>query len=382
MIHGRQIVIFFTVVLTIYVLSNLYIFYKGYNALSEISHKRIYIVAFILLASTFILGRIIEVRFSGPFSDILNIIGGFWLAFMLYGTLLWLLSDIFILVQKPFSIIAHDALPRFRFIQFISITIITSLLILVGFINAVSPVVKHYEITLDKNFKGEEFRIAAVSDIHLGSIIRKRSMRHLSRMLERKKPDLVLLLGDVIDGSIGPVIRGDLLNHLRLPELPLGVYAITGNHEFIGNPEKTIPYIESKGIRVLKDEVITLSNNVQIVGRYDRSYVAGIANGRKSLNELINSADTTLPLIVLDHQPGELGELHKYGVDLQMSGHTHDGQMWPLNLITRAMFELSHGYKKFGSTHVIVSSGFGIWGPRVRIGTRPEIVIVDIKSGS
>lgn len=380
MIHGRQIIIFFTVVLIIYILSNLYIFFKGYNALSEIVHKRIYVVTFILLASTFILGRIIEVRFSGPFSDILNIIGGFWLAFMLYGTLLWFLADIFTLVQKPFSIIPHDALPRFRFIQFISITTITSLLILVGFINAVSPVVRHYDITLDKDFKGEKFRIAAVSDIHLGSIIRKRSMRHLSRMLENEKPEIVLLLGDVIDGSIGPVIRGDLLNHLRLPELPFGIYAITGNHEFIGNPEKTIPYIESKGIRVLKDELITLDNGVQIVGRYDRSYVAGINNGRKSLQELLASADTTLPLIVLDHQPGGLSELHKYGIDLQMSGHTHDGQMWPLNLITRSMFELSHGYKIFGSTHVIVSSGFGIWGPRVRLGTRPEIVIIDLKN--
>src|SRR5512145_2156916 len=108
MTHGRQIIIFVTVVLTIYALSNLYIFFKGYNALSEVVHKRIYVTSFILLASTFILGRVLEVRFSGPFTDILNIIGGFWLAFMLYATLLWLLADIFTLAQKPFSIISPE----------------------------------------------------------------------------------------------------------------------------------------------------------------------------------------------------------------------------------------------------------------------------------
>jgi predicted MPP superfamily phosphohydrolase len=197
-------------------------------------------------------------------------------------------------------------------------------------------------------------------------------------MIRDEKPDLVLFLGDIIDGSIGPVLRGDLLSHLSLPELSEGNYAITGNHEYIGDISKTLPYIESKGIRVLKDEVVSLSNGVQLIGRLDRSAAQGSGEGRATLNSLLTKADTARPVILLDHQPYELSKLEGTAVDLQLSGHTHNGQMWPLTYITSRMFEVSHGYRKFGKTHVIVSSGFGVWGPRMRIGTRPEIVVITL----
>ena len=106
------------------------------------------------------------------------------------------------------------------------------------------------------------------------------------------------------------------------------------------------------------------------------------------LHQVLNHAgikaetDPAAPVILLDHQPYDLSQLAGTPVDLQMSGHTHNGQMWPLSLITRSMFELSHGYKMFGKTHVIVSSGFGVWGPRMRIGTRPEILSVTLSRKS
>lgn len=377
--HRNQVIIFFTTVLIIYLSTNLYLFFKGYRALAGTGYRYVYSTLFIVLASTFILGRIIENRFSGLLSDVINIAGGFWLAFMLYAILMWLAVDIVLLLRRIIPIFSAELVPQIRLNAFIVITSVTLILILGGFINAVSPRAKHYNITLEKKIANDSFRIVAVSDIHLGSIIRKRSMRHLSAMIQKEHPDIVLLLGDVVDGSIGPVLRGDLLSYLKLPELPFGVYAITGNHEYIGNPEKTIPYIESKGIRILKDEVITLPNGVQIAGRYDKSSVSFSGGRRKSLEQLLADADTTRPVIVLDHQPDALSNLHKYGVDIQFSGHTHNGQMWPLSAVTRAIFELSYGYRKFSTTHVIVSSGFGIWGPRVRIGTKPEIVVADIK---
>ena len=92
--------------------------------------------------------------------------------------------------------------------------------------------------------------------------------------------------------------------------------------------------------------------------------------------------DTSAPVILLDHQPYDLAALAGTAIDMQLSGHTHNGQMWPLTAITNRMFELSHGYRKFGNTHVIVSSGFGIWGPRMRIGTRPEILAITLRGRS
>jgi len=167
-----------------------------------------------------------------------------------------------------------------------------------------------------------------------------------------------------------------------LPELRLGHFAITGNHEYMGDLSKSVPYIESKGIRVLRDEIISLDNGMQLIGRLDRSAGYSFSGGRASLDSLLSKADTSRPVIILDHQPFELSSLDGKGIDLQLSGHTHNGQMWPLNLITGVMYELSHGYKKFGNTHVVVSSGFGIWGPRVRIGTRPEIVVINLTGRS
>jgi predicted MPP superfamily phosphohydrolase len=378
-------VIFFIIVFTVYFLANLYLYLKGHRALAGAGyHTRTYTVIFLILATAFIAGKILEYGNSNVFTDILNVIGGFWMAFMLYGFLIWLTADILLLVQKPFHLVPDANMPKLRLWLFTGITVTTAVLIVIGFITAVSPVVKHYDLTIDKKLSdgNDPMRIVAVSDIHLGSVIRKRSMRHLSEMIRKEKPDLVLFLGDLIDGSIGPVLRGDLLSYLSLPDLQYGKFAITGNHEYIGDIKKTVPYIESKGIRVLKDEVVTLSNGVQIVGRLDRSAIQGFGKGRASLDSLLAMTDRDRPVILLDHQPYGLSELAGTAVDLQLSGHTHNGQIWPLTFITSKMFELSHGYARFGNAHVIVSSGFGIWGPRMRIGTRPEIVVINLTGRS
>jgi len=377
--------IFFIIVFTVYFLINLYLFMKGYHALAGAGYRtRIYTVVFLVLASTFIAGKFLEYGFTNVFTDILNVIGGFWMAFMLYGFLILLIADIFLLVQKPFHLVPDVSMPRLRFWIFTGSSVITLILIVVGFITAVSPVARRYDLTFSRSFRdgNDQMRIVAVSDIHLGSVIRKRSMRHLSEMIRNEKPDLVLFLGDLIDGSIAPVLRGDLLSYLSLPDLQYGRYAITGNHEYIGDIRKTVPYIESKGIRVLKDEVVTLSNGLQIIGRLDRSANQGSVSGRVSLDSLLAQTDPARPVILLDHQPSELSALAGTNVDLQLSGHTHNGQMWPLTYIVNKMFELGHGYAMFGKTHAIVSSGFGIWGPRMRIGTRPEILVINVTGRS
>ncbi len=379
--------IFLTIVLTVYFLINLYLYIKGHRALAGTGHSTtIYTIIFLAIASAFIAGKVLEYSHTSVFADILNLIGGFWMAFMLYGFLIWLAADILLLVQSPFHLIPHTMIPKLRLWLFAGITGTTIILIVAGFITAVSPIVKRYDIKIDKSFGNgsDTMRIVAVSDIHLGSIIRKRSLRQLSDMISNEKPDLVLLLGDIIDGSIGPVLRDDLLSYLTFPDLPYGRYAITGNHEYMGDLKKSVPYIEGKGIRVLKDEVVKLANGVQIVGRLDRTAMQGFASGkgRASLDSLLALTDTSCPVILLDHQPYGLAELANTGVDLQLSGHTHNGQIWPISAITRKMFELSYGHARFGKAHVIVSSGFGIWGPRMRIGTRPEIVVINLSGKS
>jgi len=374
-------IVFFSIVLVIYSLVNIYLFYKGYNAISILrNHRLLYSLTFFLLSAIFIAAKILESRHSSVITDILNILGGFWLAFMLYGFLFFLLSDIILLILRIPGIVSGENIFLFHKWSFISILFISSLLIIGGFINALIPVTREYNITINKS-AGEikTLRIAAVSDIHLGSIIRKRSIKKLSAILKDLKPDMVLLLGDIVDGEIGPVLRGDLLQYFTSPKSIDGLFAITGNHEFIGGASKTIPYIESKGIRVLKDEVVTLKGGIQLIGRIDRDSFRFYKKERLSLGVLMKQVDTTKPVILLDHQPFHLDETAKYGIDLQLSGHTHNGQMWPLNYVTSMIYELSYGYLKKRNTQFIVSSGYGLWGPRVRSGSRSEILLINIK---
>jgi len=169
-----------------------------------------------------------------------------------------------------------------------------------------------------------------------------------------------------------------MVKYFTCPKCKDGLLAITGNHEFIGGAKRTIPYIESKGIRILKDEIVTIQGGIQLIGRLDRDSRRFYGKERLSLEELMKQIDKTKPVILLDHQPFRLEESEKNGIDLHLSGHTHNGQIWPLNYITRKIFELSYGYIKKGSTHFIVSSGYGLWGPRIRSGSRSEVLLINI----
>ncbi len=376
-----QFIIFLSVVITIYALTNIYIALKGYHSIEAFRNLRLaYFLCYLILALIFFAGKVLEAVHSSVFSDTLNLIGGFWLAFMLYGFLFLFLSDIIALILRIPGFLDSANIMVYRKWAFISTLIISMALILGGFINSLIPHVKSYDINIAKSAGPvKELRIAAVSDIHLGSIIRKRSMRSLSRILSSLKPDLVLLLGDIVDGEIGPVLRDDLLKYFTNPDCREGLYAITGNHEFFGGPEKTIPYIESKGIRLLKDEVVSTISGIQLIGRLDRDSRRFYGRDRKPLGELVSGTDPDKPVLLLDHQPVNLAESEKYGIDLELSGHTHNGQLWPLNWIMKKTWELSYGYLKKGKTQYIVSSGFGLWGPRVRSGSRSEILLLNLK---
>jgi predicted MPP superfamily phosphohydrolase len=304
------------------------------------------------------------------------------MAFLLYGFLFLFVSEIISLILRIAGVLDSGNIPVFRKWSYLITLFISFILIAGGSLNALTPHVKSYNITINKSAGGlKDLKIAAVSDIHLGSIIRKNSIIKLSEILKNLEPDLVLLLGDIVDGEIGPVIRGDLLKYFTCPRCSDGLYAITGNHEFIGGAKRTLPYIEGKGIRILKDEVVTIDGGIQLIGRLDRDSKRFYNHERKPLSELVANIDTSKPVILLDHQPLNLDDAVKNRIDLQLSGHTHNGQMWPLNYLTKKLYELSYGYMKKGNTHFIVSSGYGIWGPRIRSASRSEILFIIIKLG-
>ncbi len=312
-------------------------------------------------------------------------IGSFWLAAMLYLTLMFLLFDLFKLMHSwtgfPSFLSAKDSITFLRKIS-VGIYATTAVIILAGHLNAIYPKVNRVSINTDKSLEGNTMlRIAAASDIHLGTIISNGRLERFVRMMNKQKPDIILLAGDIFDEDLGPVIQKNMGDQLKQLSAPLGVYAITGNHEYIGGAEAAIKYLENHGITVIRDSVLTPQGKLNVVGRDDRQAKMMGGNMRKPIEQLVENIDKNLFTIMLDHQPYNLNEAVENGIDLQISGHTHHGQMFPLNLITKSIFEVSRGYKQIENTHIYVSTGFGTWGPPVRVGNRPEIVVIEVSSG-
>lgn len=373
-----QIFIFLSVVLGIYTLVNLYLFYqtRPVFGLPSIGSAMKFVFWFIVLS--YPLGRTLEAIIGGQIPTLLVKLGSFWLAFMLYLTLFFLLFHLTAhLATWLFKIDLKNTLEFHR----LAVGIIYSaalIIIFAGYLNAINPKVNHLEISTTKPLPDGNLTIVMASDIHLGTIIGKNDLAKLVEKINHQNPDIVLLVGDIFDEDIAPVVNGQMGDLFERFNAKYGVFAVTGNHEFFSNHQAKIEYLQNHGVNVLNDTVATLAN-INIVGRYDRQSNYALGQNRKTLPELTKDIDQSRFTIVLDHQPSNLSESVESGIDLQLSGHTHHGQVWPFNYITKAIFEVSMGYKKKGNTHIYVSPGYGTWGPRVRLGNRPEIAVIKVK---
>jgi predicted MPP superfamily phosphohydrolase len=373
--------IFFTIVLLVYSSINYFVYSRGLMVFScNPTIKKWYTIIFWTVALSFIIGMFWERMASSIFSEWIYRIGAFWLAFMFYFLMALLLIDLIRAANYFFHFLPEFSSEGLLKLGYTVIGLVT-LIVVGGYINALTTRVKEIPLTIHKKVTGaSELKILMASDIHLGALIGEKQEMKLVRIINEQKPDLVLLCGDLVDGDIGPALRKNLGKHIQEIRTPLGVYAIPGNHEYIGGIQNTLPYLQSINIKVLRDEVVTLQNGIQLAGRDDRdSRRMGGENNPHELKELTKGLDHTKPIIVLNHQPFHLQEAVDVGADLHLSGHTHNGQMWPFNYVTEAIFELSWGLKKKGETVFYVSSGFGSWGPPVRIGNRPEVVVFKIK---
>jgi predicted MPP superfamily phosphohydrolase len=196
--------------------------------------------------------------------------------------------------------------------------------------------------------------------------------------IKAQHPDLLLITGDFLDEGVTNSLISEMKPFFDSLQPRYGKIAVLGNHEYINDIHHTAPLFKKLGITLLRDSSINVDNHFELVGRDDYSSKRMTGVDRKSLAELMKPVDKTMPVFLLDHQPYKLDETARFAVDLQLSGHTHDGQLFPFNLITRAMYEISCGYKQKGSTHFYVSSGYGTWGPRIRLGNKPELVVIDV----
>ena len=219
-----------------------------------------------------------------------------------------------------------------------------------------------------------EYRAVMLSDLHLGYHNPRQEFARWVDMINAEKPDFILVAGDIIDGSMRPLLEEKMAEEFHRLKAP--VYACLGNHEYYAGEPRAQQFYKDAGIHLLIDEAATIDSSIVIVGRDDRTNMR-----RKPVKDLVNGlVNVQSPyIIVLDHQPYNLDRSEAAGVDFQLSGHTHRGQVWPISWITDHIYECSWGSHQRGSTQYYVSSGIGIWGGKFRIGTQSEYVVATIR---
>lgn len=376
--------VFFGFFFTAHFLVNYYIYRRGMDALQgKEALRRPFKWLMWLLFLAYPLGRWLDSAYYSSLSVFLHWLGSFWFAAMLYLCAALLIVDLVRIVNYfthflPSKGSIYYLWLKWRLFVVIAFGVVT--VVVAGHINAWYPMVSRHTVTIGKSAGNlTTLRVVAVSDIHLGTIIGPRKTKKLVEAVNALQPDVVLLVGDVIDEDLKPVIVQNLGKSLSLLEAPMGVWAVPGNHEYIGGVDDAMAYLHEHGIRVLRDGVAFVDSAFFLVGRDDRDGRRFAGVQRKSMAELVQGIDPAYPVIVMNHQPHEFAQVVQAGVDVHLSGHTHYGQLWPLGYLTDRLFELARGYRAIGNTHFFVSTGFGTWGPPVRTGNRPEILELNLR---
>ncbi len=238
---------------------------------------------------------------------------------------------------------------------------------------------KRYEVQLVQSGEAtEEFKIVLITDLHLGYVMDAKRLEEIVARVNEESPDLVCVAGDIFDGDYTAVQEPEEIRNLfNSIEATYGVYACLGNHDAGGTYNQMIDFLAGTQIHLLRDEATVIAEKLVLVGRRDSSPIGGHGDERSAVDALIDGAE--LPVVVMDHQPGNIGEYDEK-TDLILCGHTHQGQIVPFNLITGALFDVDYGYYRASenSPQVIVTSGAGTWGPPQRIGTDCEVVSISL----
>ena len=320
---------------------------------------------FVLWMATMFAGFAYTERVPVRAATVLYEVGNTWMIAFLYLLLVFLLADIASLCHLlPKTFLKDSAAGLLGAVG------IVALIMTLGAIHYPHKYREELTIETDKPLE-QPLTIVLASDLHIGYHNRKAELARWVDLINAEKPDLVLIGGDIIDRSLRPVTEGRYEEEFRRIEAP--VWTVLGNHETYAGLPQAEQFFQAAGIRVLKDSVAHFKG-VDVIGRKDRS-----TPGRAALRDLADGLEGFT--LVLDHQPNRLEEAEQAGIDFQFSGHTHRGQIWPISWITDEVYEKSWGRHQRGNTHYYISSGLGIWGPKIRIGTQSEYLVLTLRQG-
>ena len=368
---------FFVFVFFVYTLINSYVFYRSKQALPKSKFFRtIFYAVYLFLFSAFIVAMIGRNFLPLTIQKILYFPGTVWLGMVLYLLAFFLLTDVICFIIGIIYRKSPAIKPCYRKIQVISGYILVICLAVYGYNQFRHPQVVEQKISIAKK-AGEykNLKVVGVSDLHLGVANDKKRLKEYVKLINDQHPDLIIIAGDLVDNNALPLEKERMWEEINKLQAPLGTYFCLGNHEYLSGIDPSMNFLRKTNMHLLIDSSAVINNSFQLIGRDDKQG----NHKRKPLKDLVKDTDSTLPIILLDHEPYHLNEAEENEIDLQLSGHTHHGQIFPGNLVTDIMYEISYGYKQKGNTHYFVSSGLGLWGPPFRIGTQSEVVVFNIE---
>jgi uncharacterized protein len=332
------------------------------------------------LAVSYILARVSERYTPESVSRALDWVASIWVGLMwelLWITVVLFLAKLILLVSgfwSRFDPVSLVALGRYSAISTISLAL---LLCGWGMLQARRPARITEVMVPIKNITPElrKLRIVEASDFHSGILLRTPQISRMTERIMSVKPDLILLPGDIVDQSSDGVLQ--IAEAFRKLKAPLGVYGSTGNHEYYVGIKTSLEFCEAGGIRMLMNERVELPVGLVIAGIEDRT-ARQMGRPRPTIEQLVDGVARDKPIILLNHSPfaDEANAAANAGVDLMLSGHTHGGQIWQFNYFSRLAFKYNRGLYNLGEGHQFTTTGIGTWGPPMRIGAPPEIVLI------
>ncbi len=366
---------FFLYISLAYIIPNVYVFFRIRNLFISEGYRKWYLLIYLLIASVYpLFGRSAYEHMNFPLQAMYTI-SSYLLPFYLYLFLSVLVFDLFLLFNLMTRILSSERRKSFSFrVITLSVIILLSASIVVGgAINLNSIQVTKYAIEVArKNSRLDHLRIAFVADIHIQQNTSIRLIDQLVNKTNALQPDIMLFGGDIVEGKLEHGNSEPLESALRNLKTKYGSFAILGNHESYNGKEQN-SFFRRSGMTLLCDSVIKIDSSFYLAGRYDQRN-----RKRITTTALLNGTTHDLPILMMDHRPTELQEASRNPIDIQFSGHTHNGQLFPFNFIIHNMYELSWGYRKIRDTHFFVTSGLRLWGPPVKTAGKSEIVLVDI----
>ena len=388
--------------LPVYVLANLYVCRWFMRWLKTMCKGHLPLGAIIPINIIYwigIMAMYIAILFpEGDIRRYLNIIGTYWYGVVFYILLIVAVLDLVrVIIRKKNKIPKGEPTlseNKFKIVGAVSIAVLVVIAVWGG-IAARTIYTTEYEIEVDKTAGDlEELNVVLVADMHMGYSVGVNMIEDMVGKINSFEPDLVLLAGDIFDNNYDALDDPERLIELyKSIQSTYGVYAVYGNHDvaekILGGftfPSDTKPvadtrmdeFLEEANVINLRDEGLVINNSFYLYGRPDYKKLGKGIDARKEPDEILVNVDKNMPILIMDHQPRQLHELAAAGVDVDFSGHTHDGQLFPLNLTAKLQWENACGLLKVDNMYSIVTSGVGFFGPGVRVGTDAEVVDVVI----